>query len=58
MTREELQQNYAQISAQLGELEYQYAIAKNPLLMKLDELQKQFAEVVAKEQGAEGEKSE
>lgn len=58
MTREELQQNYAQISAQLGELEYQYLIAKNPLLMKLDELQKEFAEIVAKEKEVEGEKSE
>ena len=48
-TREELQQNYTNLVTQLGELEYNYLLTKHPLLAKLDELQRQYAEVVAAE---------
>jgi hypothetical protein len=48
-TREELQQTYTTLVTQLGELEYQYLLSKHPLLTKIDELQREFAEVVAAE---------
>jgi hypothetical protein len=48
-TREELQQQYMGLISQLGEVEYQYLLSKHPLLAKIDELQREFAEVVAAE---------
>jgi hypothetical protein len=47
--KEELQQQYMTLISQLGEVEYNYQLAKHPLLAKIDELQREFAEVVAAE---------
>jgi hypothetical protein len=44
-TREELQQIYTNLASQLGDLEYNYLVAKHQILTKVDEVQKEFAEL-------------
>jgi len=48
-TREDLQQTYTTLVTQLGELEYNYLLSKQPLLAKIDSIQLEYAEVVAAE---------
>ena len=44
-TKEELQTIYTGLAAELGQVEYTYLLAKQQILVKIDEVQKEFVEL-------------
>jgi len=52
-TKEELQADYKQLCLQLGELEYDFALKKNYVLVQLDAINREYNELMKLEKQAE-----